>query len=50
MDRQETFEINWKEFMRSGYDGRPPERVDPYNLALMFFEIGFSKGVMKDVI
>ena len=42
-----NFEENWKEFMRGDLSQRPPEDLDRYDLARIFFELGFCKGVLK---
>ena len=41
------FENNWKEFTKGNLSERPPEDLDRYELARMFYELGFSKGVLQ---
>ena len=43
-----NFENCWKEFMRGNYSNSPPERLDRYELARMFYEFGFSRGLFKN--
>ena len=42
-----NFEEHWKEFMKGNYSERPPEKLDRYILARMFYEFGFSRGSLK---
>ena len=47
MNREEKFEENWKAVKLNGFYGRPFERISRENLARLFFELGFSNGVME---
>ena len=39
-----NFEKNWKEFMKGNLSEIPPERLDRYELAKMFYDIGKEKN------
>lgn len=41
------FEENWKEFIKGKMSERPPEELDRYELARMFYSFGFSAGVIQ---
>jgi len=44
---KKKFEECWKEFMNGNCSDRPPEELDRYELARMFYEFGFSKGYLQ---
>lgn len=39
------FEKNWEEFIKGNMSNRPPDELNRYELARLFYEFGFSAGV-----
>ena len=47
MTKQKQFELLWKDFLIGKYSERPSERIKQEEIARMFFEFGYSRGILK---
>lgn len=45
---KKDFEKHWKEFMKGNYTERPPEDIQRKEIAILFYELGFSIGTLKE--
>lgn len=48
MEKQKQFKKLWEDFLKGKYSKRSPERLDRESLARMFFEFGYSRGLLYE--